>query len=289
METNENFHANAAQRSVNGAVLFLLMLLIALPTKADAIGGREEKKPVESTAVSPTRQVEHVNQVRVTRQLPEFPGGLEELNKHFQQSMKHLKTPKREAVIQGQVTCLFFVKKDGSVEGAEIVKGLASLWDEAILHAISEMPRWHSGIAEIRVKLVLSVVSFELGDSSPVIVFHYTTLKGSEEEEIVDKNDGRVEEPEFPGGSEALVKYLQRSLHYPPDALRKKIKGRVVCQFIVDREGKITDITILQGVHPSLDKEALRVIRAMPKWKPGTMDGKLAKVRYTLPISFYAQ
>ena len=289
METNKNFHANAALRSVNGAVLFLLMLLIALPTKADAIGGRE-KKPVESTAVSPTRQVEHVNQVRVTGQLPEFPGGLEELNKHFQQSMKHLKTPKREAVIQGQVTCSFFVKKDGSVTDAEIIKGFDSLLDSAVLHAISEMPLWYSGIAEIRVKLVFSIVSSELGDSSPVVVSHFTTLKGAVEERIVDKEDKLLTEvPEFPGGSEALVKYLQRSIRYPPDALRKKIKGRVICQFIVDGEGKITGITIFQGAHPSLDKEALRVIRAMPKWKPGTIDGAPVKVRYTLPISFYMQ
>jgi TonB family protein len=92
--------------------------------------------------------------------------------------------------------------------------------------------------------------------------------------------------PEFPGGMNALLKYLSANIKYPDAALKAGIQGRVVAQYIVNRDGSISDIKILRGVNPDIDKEAIRVINSMPKWKPGMQKGKVERVTYTIPIVF---
>ena len=96
-----------------------------------------------------------------------------------------------------------------------------------------------------------------------------------------------VEElPEFPGGVVKMNEYLSNSIIYPEYAVNNNIEGKVVLEFVVDIDGTITDIKIVQSVHESLDNEASRVVKSMPKWKPGKNDGKLVRVKYTLPIGF---
>ena len=93
--------------------------------------------------------------------------------------------------------------------------------------------------------------------------------------------------PMYPGGKDALIEFLKNNMKYPEAARKKGIEGRVICQFIVDRDGTITDVTVVRsGGHPSLDKEAVRVIKAMPKWIPGEKDGQKVRVKYTVPLNF---
>lgn len=92
--------------------------------------------------------------------------------------------------------------------------------------------------------------------------------------------------PEFPGGMAAMMKFLGDSINYPIEAKEKKIQGRVVITFVVREDGVVVDPEIVRGVEDSLDKEALRVVSAMPKWVPGKQDGKAVNVKYTLPITF---
>ena len=90
--------------------------------------------------------------------------------------------------------------------------------------------------------------------------------------------------PSFPGGSEALKEYLKKNTRYPnPDAC---IQGRVVVVFVVDEKGNLSDVKVARSVEPSLDAEAVRVVKSMPRWNPGMQNGKAVKVRYTLPVTF---
>ena len=99
-----------------------------------------------------------------------------------------------------------------------------------------------------------------------------------------------VEEmPQFPGGGEALMKYLATNVHYPEAAEKAGIQGRVIVTFVVGTDGSISDATILKSVDPSLDQEALRLVNSMPNWTPGKQDGKAVRVKYTIPISFALQ
>lgn len=92
--------------------------------------------------------------------------------------------------------------------------------------------------------------------------------------------------PEFPDGNAGLGKYLSENIKYPKKALKKNISGKVFVQFIIDKTGKVIDVTVPRGVDKSLDKEAVRVVKSMPNWKPGMKDGVPVKVKYTIPIVF---
>ncbi|MBR1426968.1 MAG: energy transducer TonB [Paludibacteraceae bacterium] len=109
-----------------------------------------------------------------------------------------------------------------------------------------------------------------------------------EEEEVVFKV---VEQnPEFPGGVQALMKYLGENVKYPVIAQENGIQGKVVCQFTVNKDGSVVDVEVVRSAgDASLDKEAVRVIKSMPKWHPGKQRGKAVRVRYTLPVNFRLQ
>lgn len=93
-------------------------------------------------------------------------------------------------------------------------------------------------------------------------------------------------QPEFPGGNTAMMKFLSSNIKYPVIAQENGIHGRVICNFVVERDGSITDVQVVRGVDPSLDKEAVRVIQSMPKWEPGKQRGSAVRVRFTLPVVF---
>jgi len=93
-------------------------------------------------------------------------------------------------------------------------------------------------------------------------------------------------QPRFPGGQSALIDYLAANVKYPKDAQKAGVEGRVVVSFIVEKDGKINDVKVVKSVHKSLDKEATRVVKAMPKWTPGSLNNKPVQVKYNLPVTF---
>lgn len=93
--------------------------------------------------------------------------------------------------------------------------------------------------------------------------------------------------PAFPGGRKNLIRYLNKNLKYPFKARNQKIEGRVIVQFVVDRNGLIRNVTVLEGVEETLDAEATRVISEMPPWNPGVKNGENVNVYLILPVSFY--
>lgn len=112
-----------------------------------------------------------------------------------------------------------------------------------------------------------------------------------EEEEPVEEEIFMVVEqmPEFPGGMAELMKFLSTNIKYPTIAQENGIQGRVIVQFVVNQDGSIVDPVVMRSVDPYLDKEALRVISTMPKWKPGMQRGKAVRVKYTVPVTFRLQ
>src|SRR5690606_29104921 len=92
--------------------------------------------------------------------------------------------------------------------------------------------------------------------------------------------------PEFPGGPAEMYKYLSKNIRYPGAASRANIQGRVFLQFVVNTDGSITDVEVVKGVGFGCDEEAVRVVKSMPKWKPGRQSGRAVRVKYTLPVNF---
>jgi protein TonB len=96
--------------------------------------------------------------------------------------------------------------------------------------------------------------------------------------------------PEFPGGQQEMMKYIAENIKYPVIAQENGIQGRVICQFVIEKNGSVTDIQVVRSSgDASLDKEAERVIKTMPKWKPGKQRGKPVRVKYTIPVAFRLQ
>jgi len=112
-----------------------------------------------------------------------------------------------------------------------------------------------------------------------------------EEEPVEEEQIFQVVEemPEFPGGMAECLKFLAKNIKYPTIAQENGVQGRVIVQFVVNSDGTIVDPVVMRSVDPYLDKEALRVIKMMPKWKPGKQRGKAVRVKYTVPVTFKLQ
>lgn len=118
----------------------------------------------------------------------------------------------------------------------------------------------------------------EISDDVPIVVEDI-----EEEQQIFQVVENM---PEFPGGTAALMAYLRKNIKYPTICQEQGIQGRVVVQFVVNKDGSIVDPEVIKPVNPYLDKEALRVISTMPKWKPGEQRGKPVRVKFTVPVQF---
>ena len=146
-------------------------------------------------------------------------------------------------------------------------------------------------VTEEKVETKIDLSSLE-DDQSKAQVQTYTPPPPPKpvEEEATDEIFVVVEQqPEFPGGTTALMKFLGDNIRYPVIAQENGIQGRVIMNFVVERDGSISDVQIVRGQDPSLDREAERVIKTMPNWKPGQQRGKPVRVRFTLPVVFRLQ
>ena len=92
--------------------------------------------------------------------------------------------------------------------------------------------------------------------------------------------------PQFPGGTIAMLKYIMENIKYPKQIMEEGIQGRVTVSFIVEKDGRVSNVRLLRSVQSALDKEAIRVVKSMPKWTPGKQNGKPVRVRFNLPVMF---
>ena len=237
------------------------------------------------------------------QKMPEFVGGMDALMNYLSTNIQYPAEAQQKG-IHGTVIISFIVEKDGSLSDVQVVRGVDPSLDNEALKVIQKMPKWIPGQQNgrnVRVKYTLPV-EFKLNNDVRITINEVSDgsrnsgqldnskssigQKSVSEDEIYDVVDIP---PEFPGGQEALMKYVSENIHYPADAQKKGIQGRVICNFIVRKDGSIADVKVVRGVDPLLDKEAIRMINSMPKWQPGMQRGKVVDVRFTLPIVFRLQ
>lgn len=124
-------------------------------------------------------------------------------------------------------------------------------------------------------------------DDAKVLEVQSKSVSSHDTGECTDTVYDKVEQmPSFPGGNSALMTYLSKNIRYPSAAAKNNIHGRVVCNFIIEKDGSVSDVRVINSVGPSLDKEAVRLLSSMPKWNPGKQKGKAVRVKYTLPVNF---
>jgi len=117
-------------------------------------------------------------------------------------------------------------------------------------------------------------------------ILNATAQKNINNEKITEKDTVVEVIPEFPGGEDSLWKFISKNVVYPEEARKKNLEGKVVIKFIIETDGSISNVEVVQSVAPILDEEAVRVIKLMPKWKPGKQRGKFVRVYFQIPIRF---
>lgn len=135
--------------------------------------------------------------------------------------------------------------------------------------------------------LKLLCLAFVLANTCLQVNAQNSNAKNSASEGKYVYNMAMVEvQPEFPDGIQALYKWLLENINYPVEAIEEGVQGKIIVEFVISTTGEIENARVLRGRHPALDKEAIRVVKAMPKWTPGSNNGKPVKVLYTLPVTF---
>ncbi|MEZ5037094.1 MAG: energy transducer TonB [Chitinophagales bacterium] len=197
--------------------------------------------------------------------MPKFPGGDKALIQYLATNIFY-PVEARLKEIQGKVIVGFYIDKEGNVKGSNIVKSLGGGCDEEALRVVNSLPKWIPG----------------MHNGEPVNVsYHFpVTFK-------IEYREEDSETSTYPGGTNALLKFLADNLQYPNEAREAGKQGVVKVQFYIDIDGSIQDLKVISDqVGSGCAEEALRIIRLMPNWIPGTKNGNPIKVPYTVPITF---
>lgn len=280
------------------ATLPVLALLLIVNARASA---QQVKKTDETVYEFSTKdittikikKVDNDSIYQIVEVMPEFPGGTEKLMEYLSGNIKYPEEAKEKGV-SGRVFLSFVIEKDGAVSNVKVAKGIGKECDDEAVRVVKAMPKWKPGLMKgkpVRVGYMLPIF-FKMDEGEK-----YKPVKGETVAPQADLKPGKdgvwdIAEtmPEYPGGIDGLRTYIQENLTVPEKYknVETKAEYRVFVQFVVAEDGSITNVELKKS-EPSkkdLNEEAIRVVKGMPKWKPGTVDGKPVKVRYLLPVTY---
>ena len=215
-----------------------------------------------------------------SEQLPEFPGGQQAMFQYIADNVVYPASARING-IQGRTICQFVVNKSGSLSDIKILKSSGNNeLDEEAVNVIASMPKWIPGRSAgeiVRVKYTIPVtfkIAAQVPTNDSLVISTDTSIHA-----IVNQM------PEFPGGQQVLFDYLSQNIRYPDKA--NGAQGRVIVTFVVEQDGSISNVEIAKSAgNKWLDQEGIRLVKSMPKWKPGRLKGKIVRVKYCVPITF---
>lgn len=245
---------------------------------------------------------------------PKFPGGKEALAEWL---LNNVQLPEYQDDPEFQVRLSFIVNKDGTLSDVRLLEGYEYFFDRDLLKTFSNMPKWEPGRnkgVSTTTEAVLPITFYPFGTAinDIVIIEREEDWEGIEEgisivkvvsvENVIQSPkvsqntspkkesdtvlDYAEQSPSFPGGEAALKKWIERNLQYPLLAKESGVEGHVIVEFVVEKDGRLTEEKVIRGIEREVDQEALRLIRKMPRWQPGKNNGSPVRCRHTLPINF---
>jgi TonB family protein len=199
---------------------------------------------------------------------PEFPGGEQAFNAFIANNLRYPEEAKKKG-IAGDVYVKYIIRKNGSIANPEILKGLGAGCDEEAIRLVKALPKYKPGAQQGDPVAVAwnQRIKFRLAGNA----------KAAESDEVYTVAE---QAPEFPGGYEALQTFLATNLRYPEEAKKQKVEGDVLVKYIVKKDGSITQPIVVRGIRDDLNAEAIRLVKAMPTYKPGFEGG--------VPVSVHA-
>jgi TonB family protein len=214
----------------------------------------------------------------VVEEMPIFPGGDSTLLAYLSQNTKYPESAKSNN-IQGRVIVRFCVTSKGDVDKISVLKGVSPELNDEAIRVVSTLPSFRPGKQcgkqvpvwyMVPINFALSKTSSDAAPQTPTPPF----------------SSSYNEAPVFPGGEQAIYNFINSNIVYPILSKEKKIAGKVNLSFCINIDGSIGEVSVIKGADPSLDNEAVRVIKLLPAWKPGKLDGTPVKVCYSLPVTF---
>ncbi len=222
------------------------------------------------------------NQVyRSVEQMPQFPGGEAALMKYLD---SHVQTPQTQERIEGRVVLQFVVQSDGSIGEIKVVRSLHPDYDKEAVRVVKSLPKFTPGRQNGQAVAVWYTlpVTFKLKENDGRHSYMNLPMFGTHRDTTIYRSVEQM--PQFPGGEAALMKYIKAHLQTPQT--QEIIVGNVILQFVVQSDGSIGEVKVVRSLHPDYDKEAVRVIKSLPKFTPGRQNGQAVAVWYTLPVTF---
>lgn len=224
---------------------------------------------------------------------PMFSGGSYGMSNFIMQNMNYpQESIDRKA--QGLVVWTFIVEKDGTLNNFEIIHHADPALDQEALRIIKLMPPWRPAKYKgefVRAKTYVPML-FKLNNGKRVAARNpQPPVQSPIKIDSVVMGDEKIysivdQMPQFPGGEERLASFLTTNLEYPRQARQDGLQGRILCSFVVGKDGRISDIQVVEGGDVSLNDEAVRLLSVMPAWNPGINEGEKVRVRCVLPIDF---
>ncbi|MGO4879100.1 energy transducer TonB [Pedobacter psychrotolerans] len=203
---------------------------------------------------------------------PSYPGGIAKFYEYLGKEIKYPEAAKNNK-IQGKVFVSFTVEKNGKLGNVRITKGLSTETDKEALRVIRNSPDWTPGTLDskpVRVKYNMNV--------------NFSLTAANTEKKAASKSGIQ---PEYPGGTTKLYRYLAKNIKYPVQAKKDKVEGKVFLAFNVEQDGTLSDVQVTKGLSRETDAEALRVMKSAPKWNPAIdANGHPVKVKYQMAINF---
>lgn len=278
------------RRQVTGKTITIVVLSAGILTFASpielhaAIPYKKQEIVITDSLIEQSKDAKSNALFSEQEKLPEFPGGEEALMEYLQKNIRYSEI---DSLANSKYTFVHFtIDHDGQVIKPKINHEIHPLVDSEILRVISSLPRWKPGMLCNKTVQVRYNICFSFSQSygMELRVNDICILYPNVYDEVPIA-------PEFPGGQRELMNFLALNIKGPSIGVAGNgVQGRTIIQFIVDKEGNILKPRVVRGVDPYLDKEALRVINLMPKWKPGELeDGTKVAVRFTVPAMFRLQ
>lgn len=238
-------------------LVFLVFSMVAFSQKVDEFGDIDYGD----------NKVDPDDALVWAEKMPEFPGGIDSLKKFIVTNVKY----PQEAIeknIQGTVYLRFIIAKTGKVDNVQVTRGIDPFLDNEAIRVIKMLPDFEPGIQ----------------NQKPVAVWYSVPLVFQLPEE--DPLPIAEQMPIFPGGELALRQYISENITYPEEAINNNIEGSVYMKFVITKEGKVEDVSLISSPNEMLNNEAIRLIQSLPDFSPGMQDGKPVSVWYSFPVTF---
>lgn len=216
------------------------------------------------------KQEEEPKLLNCVEQMPQFPGGESALMKFASANITYPPNAKAKG-IEGRVMIQFVVKKNGKIGEIKVARGVDPELDKEAVRVVRLFPAFTPG-----------KMNGEAANCWYTLPINFKIPKKKNPDVFANPE----QMPVFPGGESALMKFISANIIYPPNAKANGIEGRVIIQFLIKKDGKIGEIKVTRGVDLELDKEAVRIVRLLPAFIPGKMNGEPVDVWYTIPVNF---